>query len=100
MNGLAGDGHLPQHLLRVGAQGLARERKRKFAVVSLKEPSTKRLLQSTNAGAYCRLADAQGLGGAVKPAIGRNCQKSFKLEYFHGGRASVTPILDVLIEIV
>jgi hypothetical protein len=46
------------------------------------------------------LADAQGVGGAVETAVGCNCQKRFELEYFHGGRASFTFILDVLIEIV
>jgi hypothetical protein len=69
-------------------------------VFAFEQSSTKRFLQSTNPGAYRRLADAQGVGGAVETAVGCNCQKRFELEYFHGGRASFTFILDVLIEIV
>jgi hypothetical protein len=97
---LAGDGYLPQDLLRVGTQSLARNGKRKFAVVALEEASTKGLLQSTNPGANRRLAYAKSFGRAMETAIGCNCQKSFELEYFHGRGASVTLILDVPIEIV
>jgi len=100
VNGLAGDGHLPKNLLGMRAQCLARQRERKFAVFALEQPSTKRILQSTDPGAYRRLADAQGFGGAVEATIGCNRQKSFELQYFHGRRASRTFILDVLIEIV
>jgi len=100
MDGLAGDGHLPQELFCVGTQSLTGQGEGKFAVFALEEPSTKRLLQSTNPGAYRRLADAEGIGGAVKTAVGCNCQKSFELEYFHGRQASRTFILDVPIEIV
>src|SRR5260221_5880915 len=100
VDGLSGNGHLPQNLLRMGTQRFSRQRERKLAMFAFKEPSTKRLLQSTNAGANRRLADAQGLGSTVKAAIRRNRKKRFELEYFHGGPASGTSILDVPIEIV
>src|SRR5260221_8508824 len=91
---------MPKSLLRRGTEAFPRKRERKLAMFALEEPTTKRLLQSTNARANRRLADAQGLGSTVKAAIRRNRQKRFELEYFHGGRASGTFILDVPIEIV
>jgi len=48
MDGLAGDGHLPQELFRVGTQSLTGQGEGKFAVFALEEPSTERFLQSTN----------------------------------------------------
>jgi len=42
MDGLAGDGHLPQELFRVGTQSLAGQGEGKFAVFALEEPSTER----------------------------------------------------------
>jgi hypothetical protein len=100
VDSLAGDGHLAQDLFCVWTQSLTRQRERKLAVFAFEEASTKRFLQSTNPGAYRRLADAEGFGRAVETAIGCNCQKRFELEYFHGWWASRTFILDVPIEIV
>jgi hypothetical protein len=84
----------------MGTQRFARQRERKLAVFPFEQPSTKRVLQSTNASTNRRLTDAQSLGGPVESAVRRNRKKRFKLQYFHGGRTSLTFILDVPIEIV
>ena len=81
---LARDGHLTQNLLRVRTQRLARKRQRKLPVIPFEKPRAQQLLERTDARTHRRLADSQGFGGSVEPAIGRNCQKRFELEYLHG----------------
>src|SRR5271167_2834103 len=83
MNSLAGHRSRPQEQFRVRAKGATRVGNDQPTPGARKQPYSKRLLQCLDAGAHCRLTDAQCFRGAMKAAKCCHREKGLNLIDFH-----------------
>ena len=83
MDGLTGQSHVAKELFRMRAECFSGGGEGEVGMGAREELHAERILQSANARAHGRLADAQGVGGAMESTVCDDCQKRFHLVNFH-----------------